>query len=785
MFGNVVQIGHLHGDAHFHAGPGHGRKPDTGEIADLLAESLLDEWTKTAGNRDLLSAKAIPIRWTPAPDATEARISAAVEAGAFRPVPGGSPIENAEELGEACAEGLFSVYGRLPSGRLILVGGPGCGKSSAAILLLIEILDHRRGLPADRRREVPVPVILSMHDWDPDEVNVETWLATRIADRLGTSRFRRRRRRQATALLRENRIAVFLDGLDELKATARSAAVEKLTRHAGFRWVLLSRPENYTAAVSGGALLCALTLTPRPLERDEVTSYLKQFEPATRNDGWHELLARIERPDGALADVITTPLSAGLLAAVSVDEDVIEGVLRGSFPDQETLVRYLYADLVRVRCRSDGRHSHDVVHRTLALIARELGPRTTEFAWWDLPALGVRSRLVRAVLSVLTGSVVGALLGIGWAVLYWLAYDVLYGESIGLVTVLPDGIGYGLSFGAAGAFLIELSRPGRPPRSSGSRWRKLLSPDLPVLRVAAAVVAGAAAVLVRGGDIGLAGGLTVAALVAVLSGLAAHRTNTSAKSPGAAWHLDLRSAIGSGLVFGVVVGAVVGAAMVVFRSAVPTWLVVGPVLGLPLGLGAGLMHSSVWNTTIAQAYLAVRHGTPPRLIALLEDARRNLLLRMAGPYYEFPHATFRDWIATTTPPASARDIRRVLATVCAGRPHRNVPVELLRDRLVFETIQVTRARVPDVCGMDVENLDLRPEDEHARVGSAGLVRLDDPRYLILLKRYLDRNGYRSGPLFRDEAGGRLSPEVVHDRWRDYCRRASIDIDLRGLRRRAR
>jgi len=51
--------------------------------------------------------------------------------------------------------------------------------------------------------------------------------------------------------------------------------------------------------------------------------------------------------------------------------------------------------------------------------------------------------------------------------------------------------------------------------------------------------------------------------------------------------------------------------------------------------------------------------------------------------------------------------------------------------------------------MYVEDLDLRPDDEHARVhGKGGTVRtvlLDDRGYLALLRLYLARSGYTSGP----------------------------------------
>ena len=97
----------------------------------------------------------------------------------------------------------------------------------------------------------------------------------------------------------------------------------------------------------------------------------------------------------------------------------------------------------------------------------------------------------------------------------------------------------------------------------------------------------------------------------------------------------------------------------------------------------------------------------------------------------------------------------MLDAICSRRPRKDVPLGVLRDRVLFETAYVCGARASEVCGMYVEDLDLRPDDEHARVhGKGGTVRtvlLDDRGYVALLRLYLARSGYTSGPLFRASA----------------------------------
>ncbi|WP_345475893.1 tyrosine-type recombinase/integrase [Actinoallomurus oryzae] len=139
-------------------------------------------------------------------------------------------------------------------------------------------------------------------------------------------------------------------------------------------------------------------------------------------------------------------------------------------------------------------------------------------------------------------------------------------------------------------------------------------------------------------------------------------------------------------------------------------------------------------------------------------------------------------------PAAAADVAKVLNAICSRRPRKDLPLDRLRDRVLFETAYVCGARAAEACGIYVEDLDLRLDDEHARIhgkgGSVRTVLLDDRGYLTLLKLYLARVGYTHGPLFRASIngnGGPLSYDAAHHRWTRYCTAAGVDIDIHQLR----
>ncbi len=93
--------------------------------------------------------------------------------------------------------------------------------------------------------------------------------------------------------------------------------------------------------------------------------------------------------------------------------------------------------------------------------------------------------------------------------------------------------------------------------------------------------------------------------------------------------------------------------------------------------------------------------------------------------------------------------------------------------MLLETAYVCGARASETCGMHVEDLDLRLDDEHARVhGKGGTIRttvpLDDRGYVAPLRLYLTGAGYTAGPLFRASIHGRGSPlsyDAAHRQWR--------------------
>ena len=174
--------------------------------------------------------------------------AAAVASTRFAPLPG-LAAAGEQRLQAGQVSELHEVYGGLGSGRLVIAGGPGSGKSSAAVLLILAALRYRQSVSKKVRPEVPVPVMFTLHGWDPSTQRARDWLAERIwqayplfAGKQGA--------RAAQAMLDEGRIAVILDGLDEIPEDLRPAVLRALSQQATFRLVLLTRSAEMADAAA-------------------------------------------------------------------------------------------------------------------------------------------------------------------------------------------------------------------------------------------------------------------------------------------------------------------------------------------------------------------------------------------------------------------------------------------------------------------------------------------------------------------------------------------------------
>ncbi|WP_328498695.1 hypothetical protein OHS59_42590 [Streptomyces sp. NBC_00414] len=636
--------------------------------ADELAAAVGLRWEKEAGLRRLLEPAPLPVRWQVSDRKLAGRIGAGTAEGArarFPPLPGLAAATREDLRRGGGLRELHALYGGLASGRLLLVGPPAAGKTAAAVLLLLDALRYRANAAPESRSRIPVPVMLSPHGWDPGADSPADWAAERLAREYTLFRGRDGRAR-ALELLGSGRIALFIDGLDEVAGRLRGAMVSALET-ADFRLVLVSRAKEAVLTARRARLGGGVAVALQPVRPDDAAAYLLGPLPRTPPPAWRHLTRELlEQPGGVVARALSGPLAIALLRDVYDDTGPVDELLdTGRFPTPRAIEDHLLDHAVAAAYtarpgRPRPRHSPETAERALRHIAARLTEQgTRDLSWWHIPSW-TDHRPRAAALGTIVG-VLYAALGIAvlwqltdplWAVMYGTACGIAGGVVAGRAGARPDGTQPLPSAGWRDIFNPSTVRIGIhhwfwtgtvvwlvfwPRDEPIPLWLCYLS-TVPV-GFSATLVCGRGYELVAGTFIGVGSG-------SWFDNVREHHSSppvadTRSIGPWDVWlhHVRLR----------MLLGLIVGVAAALLVGPIAVW-----VHGFPGGLASGLL-AGVWTallagpvgnlgvaTALTAVQLAAREGTPVRLMSFLEDARRRNLLRTTGPVYQFRHARLQE-----------------------------------------------------------------------------------------------------------------------------------------------
>ncbi|MEU7468368.1 NACHT domain-containing protein [Streptomyces sp. NPDC044984] len=360
--------------------------PDRRQRAtDELAEAVREQWNPEAGRRRLQDPAPLNVRWTRVgPPLADHRHNVR----RLRPLP--APRDGDQRL-----DRIVETFRELPSGRLVVLGEPGAGKSVLAVRFVLDAL-------AERRPGGPVPVLFALAGWDPDAIGLRAWLAERLATEYRPLAAVRGERTLARELLDAGLVLAVLDGFDEIPAQAHAEALRRLNSELdeSLPVLLTCRTAVWSTAVhdTGDVLTAAEVVELQPLDRATAHDYL---ENTARPDGrvhpdgrrsatvWTDVLAHATPP---LHSVLRSPLMVALARTVygdtSRDPSELNDVIR--FPDAGTIEKHLLDAFVPAAFADRTSRWHpEAAHRWLRTLARELpchGPGAWRLAWWELPA---------------------------------------------------------------------------------------------------------------------------------------------------------------------------------------------------------------------------------------------------------------------------------------------------------------------------------------------------------------------------------------------------------------
>jgi hypothetical protein len=293
---------------------------------------------------------------------------------------------------------LAAKFLKLNRRRLVIIGEPGTGKTTLAILLLLEIHNVRKTDPL-----IPTPVMFSLASFNPAE-DLGSWLARQLNDDYPALRNPNYGSDAPSALVRERLILPVLDGLDEVAEADRPAVIARLNQELAdgkMAFILTCRTNAYVDAVdSRDVLRGAAVIEAEPLDRADARAYLTSCIPELRRELWKPVLACL-RPNSRrpLASALNTPLMLWLLSRTYLDtgRDPEELADEELFPNRQSIESHLFSNLIPslIETHPPDRHIPSRPRRKwdvrraqsglgfLALHLNNLQKR--DLAWWLLP----------------------------------------------------------------------------------------------------------------------------------------------------------------------------------------------------------------------------------------------------------------------------------------------------------------------------------------------------------------------------------------------------------------
>ncbi|MCX2953653.1 NACHT and WD40 repeat domain-containing protein [Lentzea sp. NEAU-D7] len=562
-----------------------------------LREVVTDQWKDEVTTRGLAGPRPLRLRWRP----TERR----AQVGSL---PESAPLVGAlvQDTGDdsPVAHQLAAEFLRGPHHQLVVLGEPGAGKTTLAVLFTIAAAAHDR-----------VPVLFPVAGWQPHDPStgtgehVEHWIARRLAADYGS----------LVDGVPLSRLLPVLDGLDEMSEDSLGKALTDLDRVAGsdLRMVITCRGQEFEEAVAeSGVLTRAAVVDIERIRPEDAEVYLTQAEVREAGPGRWQAVTRTltDDPSGPVAAALSTPLMISLARRVykRPREDPGELTRLGSKEQIEhhLLEQFLVAAYPRDRDRDRARH-------WLSFLAAHLRDRVgdTELEWWRIARAVPPFVLTLLITAIITLS--GAALSVtSWGLLDESGDDLIEYAFGGAVLGLPVGLVAGLNVARAAH-----TSPSRERRHVAVIAAAGVGRDLAVI---VSIVCGAAAIALLSAYVvaapattefvigvresartpssardflsGVLISVTILGVATLTNGVVAGRDGTPHRSSSSVRGLFLH------LPIGVFAGLIIGSPWLIMAAtwrvddSIMLWLVTAAAVGVPLAIGRWLAAPAPWST---------------------------------------------------------------------------------------------------------------------------------------------------------------------------------------------
>jgi hypothetical protein len=296
---------------------------------------------------------------------------------------------------------------------LIILGDAGCGKTTLARMIMVELLGHLEDTDS-------VPVFLQLAAWNPDQYSLGDWIIWQINEIAPELQYKPSYGSTAVVgLIHHKKILLILDGLDTIPKDLRRSVLTSDTFLQQAQLVLTSRTGEFDEAAESLPLTDSIVYTPEPVRPGDAEKFLR--DAASEPDSWNPVFQEISNdPQGYLARALSSPRIIYLASVAYKNYSPKELLASPPYSRQADVENRILRTLPLAQVPSDGSWARscpwyrDKAIDWLRYLASAVSnPDTGKLTWWSIfratPRLYRRQAAVRALISSIIAFFVVAL----------------------------------------------------------------------------------------------------------------------------------------------------------------------------------------------------------------------------------------------------------------------------------------------------------------------------------------------------------------------------------------